>query len=153
MANNSIFSPLKSNSFVVFMIIRKRCQILENYWNSQSFHVFCHSISPWKSFLIHSMFEWVDQGLWFGSFVFSYLKDILFLFFYIKYIVANNMLDLIFYITYVSTGDKWKKRRRLLTPAFHYGILEDFAEVFQEQAKIFVDTLEVGSEIYLTFSL
>ena len=42
-----------------------------------------------------------------------------------------------------STGPKWKTRRRLLTPAFHYGILEDFAEVFQEQAAIFVEQLKV----------
>eukprot|EP00112_Aurelia_sp_Birch-Aquarium-sp1_P013574 Seg2883.1 transcript_id=Seg2883.1/GoldUCD/mRNA.D3Y31 product="Cytochrome P450 4V2" protein_id=Seg2883.1/GoldUCD/D3Y31 len=41
-----------------------------------------------------------------------------------------------------STGSKWKTRRRLLTPAFHYGILEDFAEVFQEQSAIFVEQLK-----------
>lgn len=42
----------------------------------------------------------------------------------------------------LSDGSKWKTRRRLLTPAFHYGILDDFAEVFQEQADIFVKKLK-----------
>jgi len=53
----------------------------------------------------------------------------------------------------LSTGSKWKKRRRLLTPAFHYGILEDFAEVFQEQAKIFVDILQPFADSGETFNI
>ena len=53
------------------------------------------------------------------------------------------------YYKHSSTGSKWKKRRRLLTPAFHYGILEDFAEVFQEQAKIFVEILQVIKLLHL----
>ena len=64
------------------------------------------------------------------------------------------LLTMIVYIYHeilnLSTGSKWKKRRRLLTPAFHYGILEDFAEVFQEQAKIFVDVLQVSLSYFLS---
>ncbi|KAA0186035.1 Cytochrome P450 CYP4V34, partial [Hyalella azteca] len=37
---------------------------------------------------------------------------------------------------------KWKSRRRLLTPTFHFKILEDFVEVFNRQALRFVDKLQ-----------
>jgi len=35
-------------------------------------------------------------------------------------------------------GEKWKKDRRLLTPAFHFQILGDFFEVFHRNADILV---------------
>nr|AIT16229.1 cytochrome P450 family 4 protein [Sternaspis scutata] len=41
-----------------------------------------------------------------------------------------------------STGDKWKMRRRLLTPTFHFRILYDFLQVFNEQSAIMVQRLE-----------
>ncbi|KAI2474216.1 hypothetical protein C4B38_000284 [Diabrotica virgifera virgifera] len=46
----------------------------------------------------------------------------------------------------VSTGTKWKQRRRMLTPAFHFSILENFIDVFDSVGDIFIKKLqrEVG---------
>ncbi|CAH3155010.1 unnamed protein product, partial [Porites evermanni] len=43
---------------------------------------------------------------------------------------------------FLSDGSKWKTRRRLITPTFHFRILNDFIQVFEEQAAILVKHLE-----------
>nr|XP_022318084.1 cytochrome P450 4V2-like isoform X1 [Crassostrea virginica]XP_022318120.1 cytochrome P450 4V2-like isoform X1 [Crassostrea virginica] len=45
-----------------------------------------------------------------------------------------------------STGSKWKMRRRLLTPTFHFKILNDFVGVFHDQASIMVKRLSQVSD-------
>lgn len=41
----------------------------------------------------------------------------------------------------LSSGKKWHKRRKIITPAFHFTILERFAEVFDQQSSILVSRL------------
>lgn len=49
------------------------------------------------------------------------------------------------HLTFVNTdhfqGKKWLGRRRAITPAFHFKILEQFVEVFDKNSGIFVDIL------------
>ncbi|GBN86542.1 Cytochrome P450 4C1, partial [Araneus ventricosus] len=42
-----------------------------------------------------------------------------------------------------SGGIKWRKHRKLLTPTFHFTILEKFFPVFQEQSEILVSKLQL----------
>ncbi|XP_054713200.1 cytochrome P450 4V2-like [Uloborus diversus] len=40
-----------------------------------------------------------------------------------------------------SKGEKWKIRRKFLTPAFHFKVLEDFVPVFDEHSKVLTEKL------------
>ncbi|VDN32660.1 unnamed protein product [Cylicostephanus goldi] len=41
-----------------------------------------------------------------------------------------------------AQSDKWRSRRKILTPSFHFKVLNDFIGVFDQQAKKFIDQLE-----------
>jgi len=41
-----------------------------------------------------------------------------------------------------SSGEKWHQRRRLITPAFHFNILQDFLAVMNEQGQKMMDLLD-----------
>ncbi|XP_069699699.1 cytochrome P450 4C1-like [Periplaneta americana] len=47
-----------------------------------------------------------------------------------------------------STGKKWFTHRKMITPTFHFKILDSFVEVFAEKSEILVDKLkkEIGSK-------
>ncbi|KAJ8022475.1 Cytochrome P450 4V2 [Holothuria leucospilota] len=42
----------------------------------------------------------------------------------------------------VSKGKKWQKRRKLLTPSFHFSVLASFIDIFNEQAQILTKKFE-----------
>lgn len=42
----------------------------------------------------------------------------------------------------VSKGPKWLARRRAITPAFHFKILEEFVKIFDQQAQILVQKFQ-----------
>lgn len=38
-------------------------------------------------------------------------------------------------------GSKWFQRRKILTPAFHFKVLEEYNKIFSRQSSVFVDIL------------
>lgn len=41
----------------------------------------------------------------------------------------------------LSTGEYWRNHRKIITPAFHFKILEQFVEVFDLQSRIMIEKL------------
>ena len=46
----------------------------------------------------------------------------------------------------MATHDKWRVRRKLLTPAFHFRIVDDALEVFNIHGKVLADVLQEDGE-------
>ncbi|XP_030378277.1 cytochrome P450 4d2 [Scaptodrosophila lebanonensis] len=42
----------------------------------------------------------------------------------------------------MSTGKKWHTRRKIITPTFHFKILEQFVEIFEQQSAVMVQKLK-----------
>ena len=47
---------------------------------------------------------------------------------------------LVFFV--VSTGDKWRSHRKMLTPAFHFRILESFVPIINKQQRVMLKIFE-----------
>uniref|UniRef100_A0A915PF15 Cytochrome P450 n=1 Tax=Setaria digitata TaxID=48799 RepID=A0A915PF15_9BILA len=62
-----------------------------------------------------------------------------------KRLTGNGMLS--------ASGEKWFRARRMLTPAFHFNILRKYMEIFNEQAKILLEKLDMHSDTNQTFDL
>uniref|UniRef100_UPI003B5B09D0 cytochrome P450 4C1-like n=1 Tax=Leptopilina heterotoma TaxID=63436 RepID=UPI003B5B09D0 len=45
-----------------------------------------------------------------------------------------------------STGKKWQHRRKMLTPAFHFSVLKEFLDIFDEHSKILVENLKTEGD-------
>ncbi|XP_008550233.2 uncharacterized protein LOC103573114 [Microplitis demolitor] len=48
-----------------------------------------------------------------------------------------------------STGSKWQKRRKILTPAFHFNVLREFSGIFDQEARRMVKDLQFHGQIAL----
>lgn len=64
----------------------------------------------------------------------------------------------LFLFVFRFLGQKWKSRRKMITPAFHYSILKEFVNIFEVNADILVEKLktEIGNnsvDIYPYISL
>ncbi|KAE9554216.1 hypothetical protein FO519_002580 [Halicephalobus sp. NKZ332] len=51
-----------------------------------------------------------------------------------------------------STGEKWRHRRKLLTPAFHFNVLNSFLGIYDEEAQILLKQLEEHADTGKTFN-
>ncbi|XP_077289978.1 cytochrome P450 4C1-like [Arctopsyche grandis] len=52
-----------------------------------------------------------------------------------------------------SSGAKWHTHRKLITPTFHYKMLENFHEIFVAKANIFVERLDSKSDTSESFDI
>jgi cytochrome P450 len=59
----------------------------------------------------------------------------------------NYVLQIVLNFNRLSPGQKWHTHRKMITPTFHFKILDTFVEVFSEKSKILISKLqkEVGS--------
>ncbi|XP_030381424.1 cytochrome P450 4d1 isoform X3 [Scaptodrosophila lebanonensis] len=42
----------------------------------------------------------------------------------------------------VSRGRKWHKRRKVITPAFHFKILDEFVDIFEQESRVLLTNLQ-----------
>lgn len=63
-----------------------------------------------------------------------------------RHLTKSNMYD--FMVDWlgtgllIATGNKWFTRRKIITPTFHFKILQQFVEVFHQQNRIFIEKLK-----------
>ncbi|KRT83475.1 cytochrome P450, partial [Oryctes borbonicus] len=57
---------------------------------------------------------------------------------YVRNWLGNGLLT--------ASGDRWRQHRKVITPAFHFQILEEFIEVFNSQSDILVSILRKECE-------
>lgn len=45
-------------------------------------------------------------------------------------------------IAIIFLGEKWHNRRKILTPAFHFNVLQQFVTIFTQQTRDLIEKLE-----------
>jgi len=65
-----------------------------------------------------------------------------------KDILFNYVMQVVLNFSRLSPGQKWHTHRKMITPTFHFKILDGFVEVFSEKSEILINKLqkEVGSK-------
>ncbi|CAO4377842.1 unnamed protein product [Caenorhabditis nigoni] len=53
----------------------------------------------------------------------------------------------------ISTGPKWRSRRKMLTQTFHFAVLKEYHKVFASQGKILVDVLQLRANNTYPFDI
>lgn len=53
----------------------------------------------------------------------------------------------------LSSGEKWRRRRKLLTPAFHFNILHGFHAIQDEESQVFLEQIERFGETGEAFDI
>uniref|UniRef100_T1GCV1 Cytochrome P450 n=1 Tax=Megaselia scalaris TaxID=36166 RepID=T1GCV1_MEGSC len=48
---------------------------------------------------------------------------------------------------FLNEGQKWSERRKAITPAFHFNILEDFLEIFARSADVLIDKFDTDKVV------
>ncbi|NP_001295967.1 probable cytochrome P450 4d14 precursor [Musca domestica] len=86
--------------------------------------------------------------MWMGNHCVLFVRDAKFfedIFKSQQLITKNNLYDLLSgwlgQGLLLSTGPKWFSRRKIITPTFHFKILEEFVEIFDQQSHVMVKSL------------
>uniref|UniRef100_A0A1I7TAU2 Cytochrome P450 4c3 n=1 Tax=Caenorhabditis tropicalis TaxID=1561998 RepID=A0A1I7TAU2_9PELO len=53
----------------------------------------------------------------------------------------------------ISTGSKWKFRRKMLTQTFHFAVLKEYQKIFGAQGKVLVDVLKLRANNTYQFDI
>lgn len=53
----------------------------------------------------------------------------------------------------ISSGEKWFKHRKIITPTFHFSILQSFCEIFNEKSTVLVEKLNEKADTGEAFNI
>jgi len=60
----------------------------------------------------------------------------------LKHQILLLIKELYIFYNFHSSGDKWRSRRKMLTPSFHFNILQDFLVTMNEHSLSLKEKLE-----------